>query len=339
MASVMQEGANNLFAMGKQMWDTWTGLAQEAASPATPSWGQPFEMFSKMASGGGNEFGQTAEKMTAHGRQFVDFLQSLASRMAGGEQLAVHDIGSLWRRALGGSNPLLDALRTATGEGARSFEKLAEDIGAMFAQARGQLMPGWDTPAFGYTREMQERWQTLLRAKSEYFEKTAAYHALLLKASQRGMEYFENKLAERSEPGRQIESARSLYDLWVDAAEEAYSEIALSPEFRGVYGEMVNAQMRLRQAVQIEVEEQTRALGMPTRTEVDGSHQKVHELQREVRALKRQLSDLMAAWNAAVAGESDAVEVAAEPVAKAKPAKSAKAASSKKSSSKKRKEA
>ena len=336
MASVMQEGANNMFAMGKQMWDTWTGLAQEAASQATPSWGQPFELFSKIAGGAGNDLGQTAEKLTAHGRQFVDFLQSIASRMAGGEQLAVHDIGSLWRRALGGSNPLLDALRTATGEGARSFEKLAEDIGAMFAQARGQLMPGWDTPAFGYTREMQERWQALLKAKSEYFEKTAAYHALLLKASQRGMEYFENKLAERSEAGRQIESARSLYDLWVDAAEEAYSEVALSPEFRAVYGEMVNAQMRLRQAIQIEVEQQTKALGMPTRTEVDGSHRKVHELQREMRALKRQLADLTAAWNAAVAGETEA---AAEPVAKAKQAKQARAIVAKKSSTKKRKEA
>jgi len=332
MASAVQEGANSLFAMGKQMWDSFSQMAQSAASQQpSAAWSQPFEMFSKMA-GGSEEFSHTAERVTQHGRQFIEFMQSLASRAAGGEQIAVHDIGSLWRRALGGGNPLLDALRTASGEGARGFEKLAEDATAMFAQLRGQLMPGWDTPAFGYTREMQERWQALFKAKAEYLEKTAAYNALLLKASQRGMEYFESKLAERSEPGRQIESARSLYDLWVDAAEEAYSEIALSPEFRVVYGEMVNALMRLRQAIQIEVEEQTKALGMPTRTEVDGSHRKVHELQREVRELKRQINALTSAW-AAVAGEPEA-----EDAAPAVKAKAATAATAKKPVSKKRKQ-
>ena len=41
-------------------------------------------------------------------------------------------------------------------------------------------------------------------------------------------------------------SARALFDLWIDAAEEAYAQVALSPEFREVYGAYVNAQMRLR---------------------------------------------------------------------------------------------
>ena len=88
----------------------------------------------------------------------------------------------------------------------------------------------------------------------DYQEQTSRYNALIMKASQRGFELFESKLAAREEPGRQIDSLRALYDLWVDAAEEAYAEIALSPEFREVYGALVNAQMRVRSQIQQEVE-------------------------------------------------------------------------------------
>jgi hypothetical protein len=159
----------------------------------------------------------------------------------------------------------------------------------MLEQARGEWMKSLSTPTFGYSREQQERMQALLRAHSEHEAATAAYHALLAKAGQRGMEYFEEKLAERSEPGRQIESARALYDLWVDAAEEAYAQIALSPEFRAAYGEMVNAQMRLKARVQDEIGRHAASMGLPTRTEMDGTHEKIRDLRRELRALRKQL--------------------------------------------------
>ncbi len=76
---------------------------------------------------------------------------------------------------------------------------------------------------------------------------------------------------------------RALYDLWVDAAEEAYAEIALSDEFRKVYGDVVNSQMRVRQAIQQEVERMSTDFGMPTRSELNSVHKRLHELRREVR--------------------------------------------------------
>src|SRR5690606_9996916 len=76
----------------------------------------------------------------------------------------------------------------------------------------------------------------------------------------------------REEPGRQIETPRALFDLWIDAAEEAYAEIALSPEFRRAYADLVDAQMRVRAGLQGQVEQVCATLGMPTRTEVDAAH-------------------------------------------------------------------
>jgi len=97
---------------------------------------------------------------------------------------------------------------------------------------------------------------------------------------------FQDKLAEREEPGRQLTSARALFDLWIDAAEEAYAQIALSPEFREVYGAYVNAQMRLRNGMQGEIEQVCAAMGMPTRTEVDAAHRKIAELERVLRRMR-----------------------------------------------------
>jgi hypothetical protein len=134
-------------------------------------------------------------------------------------------------------------------------------------------------------REHQEHQQKSAIAWVEYQEHMARYNALMLKASQRGFELFEGKLLEREQPGRQIESLRALYDLWVDAAEEGYAEIALSQEFREAYGAMVNAQMRVRSQVQQEVERIATDFGMPTRSEINSIGERLQALRREVRGL------------------------------------------------------
>jgi len=141
-------------------------------------------------------------------------------------------------------------------------------------------------PAFGFTREHQEHYQRTAVAFADYQQALRNYNALLLKASERGFALLEDKLAERGEPGRAIDSPRALYDLWVDAMEEAYAEIALSEEFAKAYGELANTQMRMRAQVQAEVERIGTDLGMPTRTELNSVHQRLHDLRREFRAAR-----------------------------------------------------
>jgi hypothetical protein len=80
-----------------------------------------------------------------------------------------------------------------------------------------------------------------------------------------------------------------LFDLWIDAAEEAYAEVALSPEFRAASGARVNAQMRLRQAVQGEIERTSALFGMPTRSDLDAAFRKIADLERVLRALRDQV--------------------------------------------------
>ena len=329
MAAFGKDGPDPL-AMGQQFWNAWTELAQGAAQGKAPDWTAPMHAFSKASSPLGGEAAHAVDALAEQGQRYMAFLQSAASRLGMADPMKTPDLANLWRQSVAEGNPILDALRAAVSEGARGFEQLGQDIRPMLEQMRGEWLKTLSLPTFGYSREQQERMQGLLRAQNEYDAATAAYHALLAKASQRGMEYFEEKLAERSEPGRQVESARALYDLWVDAAEEAYAQVAMSPEFRAAYGEMVNAQMRLKASVQAEIGRHAASMGLPTRSELDGTHEKIRDLRRELRALRQQL-DAMATGTtpaASTRGSAAAVNATAAATA-AKPVKAKRAASSK----------
>jgi polyhydroxyalkanoate synthesis regulator phasin len=139
-------------------------------------------------------------------------------------------------------------------------------------------------PAFGQDREQQMQRQALASAVLESMQASARYQALIQRANTQGVQKLQDKLAEHAEPGRQIESLKALYDLWVDAAEEAYAEIALSDEFREAYGAMANSQMRLRSLQQQQAEQLCQQWGLPTRREMDTLGERLQQLRREARA-------------------------------------------------------
>lgn len=140
-----------------------------------------------------------------------------------------------------------------------------------------------DTPAFGYTREQQAQQQALMRALLDHQQASARYQELLARAQAQGAERMQRRLAE---PGFQVDSLKAMYDLWVDAVEEAYAEIALSDEFREAYAAQGNTQMHVRQLQRQQVEQWCREAGMPTRSEVDTLGQRLQELRRELRRLQ-----------------------------------------------------
>jgi hypothetical protein len=143
--------------------------------------------------------------------------------------------------------------------------------------------PAAPTPMFGMDREQQMQQQALAQAVLASAQATARYQTLLQRASAQGMQRLQDKLAQHAEPGRQIESLKALYDLWVDASEEAYAEIALTEEFRTAYGEMVNTQMQVRQLQQKYTEALCLQLGIPTRSEVASLGKRLQAVRRELR--------------------------------------------------------
>ncbi|PMQ03625.1 hypothetical protein DyAD56_18110 [Dyella sp. AD56] len=305
----MAEQANDFLkdyqTMAQQSWDAWTRYLQQHSAPSNPFGGgaSPFG-----SSGAGDDF--MARSMAAL-KGYGDWLQGAASSGLGQGPAAD------WQQSLQnlfsnlGGQPFANAFANIDSEAAKSFGQLWQS----WFQANPSGVPGmkFDVEhfaAFGYTRERQRLQQALTTAMQNYTEWAGKYQTLIQRANTEGFERLQGKLADLTDSSKQIESLKALYDLWVDAAEEAYGQIALSEEFRHAYGEMVNAQGRVRQLQQSQLDAWCRDLGLPTRSEVTALGKRVHELRREVReqrgtqgneeiailraevaALKRQLAD------------------------------------------------
>ena len=301
-------GQSDPGALAQQYWSALTDAMRSAGGGARQQdpWQAAMQQWSQLAGGGQgrNDAGDAIERFSAQARQWFGTMQQVAEQFAG-KSASAQDIAAAWKQAMGGGgNPFASLLSGMTGRGQSGFEDWYAQIapmlhGGMFnGLSGGNLLGGmrqeamsWlQTPAFGHNREQQERWQALVAAQLELQQKNDAYNALMLEVGRDAFDRFERKLAERSEPGRQLQSARALFDLWIDAAEEAYAEIALSPGFRKVYGELVNAQMRVRAGIQNEVERMCGMFGMPGRTEVDSAHRKIAELERQLRRLRDAVS-------------------------------------------------
>lgn len=288
--------------LSRRYWEAWADATRgtfggaDGGQTSAGAWHEGLEQWSRMFGAGraGESQSEAIERVLAGARSYFALLESLAAKNGGGAD------PHAWAETLRQSfnfpgadaalfdNPLGRALRELTGQGAKGLEQMMQAVEPALAEARALLQ----VPAFGYAREHQEHYQRMATAWLDCQRETNRYHVLIARASRRAFEVFEEKLAERGESGRPVDSVRGLYDLWVDAAEDAYAEVALSDEFREVYGALVNAQMRVRQCVQREVERVATDLGMPTRSEIDSMGRRLHDARREARGHGEQLSAL-----------------------------------------------
>ncbi len=301
----------------------WWGSLLEGAKQYAPAAGfNPKEALKGFGDLFGSKLGSennaAVERFLAGSRQFLQWVEGLSSQIAarGGIPGKVDDWSALFKQSAGpmfeGNNPFLHLFQGLSSDAARGLEQFMAGMPNPAEAFKGELKGMLGTPAFGFNREQQGRAQQFLMSQMEYQDAMAGYNAQMLRASKLAFEKLELKLAEREEPGRQLESLRAVYDIWIDAAEDAYAEVALSAEFREAYGNLVNKQMRMRQQLQAEVERQTAQLGMPSRSELNSVHKRMQEMRRRIRELEDRLE-------ASAAPIAAAAQPAAKPVAAIRP--------------------
>lgn len=340
-------------SMARQYWSAWGeamrqgGLGGAPAKPAS-QWQQAVDWWTQLMPGERSQANDAVGRFNQQASQWFGQMQQVAAQFAGQDSNPA-DVSQAWRRAMGAhaDNPFPDMFKAMRGQGAHGLDDWLEQVKPYldsFQHGFQQQAQRWQhLPAFGQYREHQERWQALQLAQQEYQQQSEAFNELLAKCATRAFEVFEDKLTAHEGPGRQITSARGLFDLWIDSAEEAYAGIALSPEFREVYGALGNAQMRLRAAIQLEIEHMTGLFGIPTRTEIDSAHRKIADLERALRraaaAGTPAVAERKAAAAASVASTAPAPTTSAKPKARRatrKQTAARKSASRKPSASKKR---
>ncbi|GHA71274.1 class III poly(R)-hydroxyalkanoic acid synthase subunit PhaE [Cognatilysobacter bugurensis] len=303
----------------RQAWTAWGNLMRGAGMtppPAAPAWSDPAAWWVQMAGAPAPAPEQPGDALLRGLRDqaggWFAQMQRLAAQFAGRDASA-KDIAAAWKQMLGGhaAQSFTDVFASMSRPGGQGMEQWLAQVQPFLqmlqvtqgAQPQADARSMMGLPTFGFAREHQARWQKLALAQIDHQDSSRAFAELMNEAAQQAFSAFERKLAERSQAGQQLESTRALFDLWVDAAEESYAEIALSPRFREAYGALVDSQMRLRAAVQREIELMGEMLGTPTRTEVDAAHRKIVQLERELRRLRDAVEGLRA--NASAGGVDD----------------------------------
>jgi class III poly(R)-hydroxyalkanoic acid synthase PhaE subunit len=322
--STKQPGGMDFEALARQYYGAWgDSLRQGGAGGTDPGeWKQVLDWWAQLLpERGPGPADDALHRFREQAGGWYGTMQQVASQFAGRDASSA-DVAQAWRDAVMGQgkgesllNWMLQGAQGSTGAGGGM-----DDVVAVLEQWQERLAPWLQSPAFGPAREHQARWQRLLQAQQAFQGHSKEYVAQIQQALDAAFALFEQRLAEHESPGSQLTSARAMFDLWIEVAEEAYAKVALSERFQQVFASLGNAQMRLRSAVQHEVEQLSERVGLPTRTEMDAAHKRIAELERQLRRLQASVEPLLRTPASPAASDewADAVQPAAKVVPRAR---------------------
>lgn len=158
------------------------------------------------------------------------------------------------------------------------------DLFAGNAWASNPGADSWlDHPAFGPLREHMQRWQQLGRQQRQAQAEFSHWQSLLGQVRELALAQFEQLL--RGHEQAPLTNARALLDLWVEAAEHAWQQVAMSEDFARAAAQFSQAQMQLLQTQQGEADRLFASLGIASRRELDQAYLRIDTLERQVRQL------------------------------------------------------
>ena len=144
-------------------------------------------------------------------------------------------------------------------------------------------------PQFADLSEIDREALKALNIWAELRQVSAEHQVLVSGVWMQAFQRFLARLAELGAEGRTPAGLQELTAVWTEVANRALLEAQRSEEFLAVQRRLLNAALRYR-AQERQVAEKLCALShVPTRGEVDEIHRSVHDIKRELRALKRAL--------------------------------------------------
>jgi class III poly(R)-hydroxyalkanoic acid synthase PhaE subunit len=350
----------------QKYWQSWLDLSRQMAGvpkeePAPNPWAQGFDQWAKLMTGAvPRESQDWASKLTDMNKGYLQMAENLWKMLPVGQ--AAPQGPDAWREAVTrGLKQMQDNFTAGLSAGKdpwagfatfwgmpmdnwrRVYSACSSLPGDMEKALRQFSVPGespetalqrlFSTPTLGYTREWQEEVQQWQQLWLEHGEAARDYGRVLAGITADATERLGKKLYELASQGKAPDTLRAFYDLWVDSGEEAYAEAAMRPEFTQAQTRLVNTLMAMKRQEQKMVDEVLSSLNMPTRRELDTSHRRLHQLQRQVWRLQETLDDAgireLREEVAALQREVAALRAGTEPAPEKRPAARARTAASK----------
>jgi len=144
----------------------------------------------------------------------------------------------------------------------------------------------FDALGFGPMRKLQAGLQDLAAATVAQNQSRASYAMLVQGAFSSGLERLMAQLAGMVDAGERVDSVLALLRMWAVSTEQAVHEVLQSEQGLVATAALTRAGLAHRRKLQHVASIVADALDLATRRELDEVYREIHELKREVRALR-----------------------------------------------------
>ncbi len=325
-------------SLQQKYWEHWTDLSRKAIGaqiPQTNPWEGAIDHWWKAYSPAAPDITRTfMERMMEQGKMFFRMAETFTRPVSqlGGEAT---DAWSAMNNAL---NEIQKAFSGGQDQGDHALHKMMafwelpydnwQRMASSLSPIPGDLLRNMphaagntvdkvlSAPGLGYTREEQSQYQDLIRRGMAYQKALQDYMSLFSGMGVKSVSRMRETLEQMQASGKVIDTARGLYDHWVSCCEDVYAKEVQSPAYARIHGELVNAQMALKQRMSIMVDETLGGMNMPTRGELRTLQDRVQQSRRENKTLRKELRALQQRV-AALTGEVLATPTAVPAIASA----------------------
>ncbi|MCV6611076.1 MAG: hypothetical protein OIF55_09940 [Amphritea sp.] len=94
------------------------------------------------------------------------------------------------------------------------------------------------------------------------------------------------------QPGIEIDSVKTLHNLWVDCYEKAYAKQVFTPQYQSCHGRISNSLMRARKLAFEARDRKLQEFGFVTRAELDASLRLQHKMRKQLKSQTQQVNEL-----------------------------------------------
>lgn len=316
---------NDWLALQRKYWDSWTEMSNKAmglggAKPTMPWEGVLDHWWQAMSPAAPDASKAFMEKMVEQGKTFFRLAETFGART--GDDNATNGL-ALWTKAIEDMQKRFTGSVDDGGNAAQrmmsfwelpldNWQRMMSSMSPMpgdflrnmpHDQFKGNLDRVLSAPGLGYTREEQGQYQELMRRAADYQTALQDYTGFYNRLGMKSVERMGGYLQDVIDSGKSIDSARALYDNWVNSCESVYATEVATPEYAQIHGRLINAQMALKKRMSIMVDEQLGAMNMPSRSEMCTVQDRLQEARRENKQLHNRLRALEKQV-AALAGET-----------------------------------
>lgn len=158
----------------------------------------------------------------------------------------------------------------------------------------------------GLSRENTRQMQELADVHAQMGPAIAKLQEALSGFPEQFQKALTQRVEQRANAANPVTSLREMIDLWIDAGEAAFAEIAHSEAFGRAFGGFTDAMSRAKIARAKWLDSQLETIGLPTRAEMQTSHERLQQARRDIRGLKREVEAL----RKLVEGQQDATPAA-----------------------------